>query len=748
MHPRSWTQDPMLFGAAPDEGVVAIESAEGGDGNEVLVFYRRDGQLQTRREKFTPFLVAEAGLAADCPGVDRRIPLVGESPINTLLRFNSMQDWDKTRRQLIDRTGEQPSSPTAPYLLIAGPVPQYMFQTGITCFKGMAFEELRRMQVDIECITTAGYDFCNAEREGDRIVAIAVSDPRGRIEVLNGAELDERTLLEQFVARVREWDPDVIEGHNLFNFDLPYLAARAARHGVKLALGRDGTEPRRRPGRFSAGERAIAYTRADIFGRHVVDTYLLVQAYDVTYRALDGYGLKPVAVHFGVAAVGRTYVDGGDITSLFHRDPARLMDYVRDDVIETRAVAALLSRSAFAQAQMLPMSYQDAALRGNAMKIDALMLREYLRGGGAIPRPATGHPIAGGYTDLFKEGVIRNVHHADVRSLYPSLMLLLRLGPASDHQGVFLKLLETLRAFRLRTKAAMQTAADGPERQELDALQTTFKILINSFYGYLGFAQARFNDFGVADRITAAGRKLLGEMVLWLEDHGAQPIEIDTDGIYYVPPAAGDDTASRAAFREAFAAALPSGIEIEFDGEYTAMYSHKMKNYALLQADGTLIVKGAALKSRGLERYQREFLRRMLRLRLEGRERDLPALKTEFDDALERRQLPIEALVKTETLSDTLPGYLEKRGRAGASRRAAYELILGATRKYRVGDQVAYYVTGTKKNVTVHENCKLASDWDPARRDENTAYYQARLDALYEKFGGGREPPRQGELFR
>ena len=35
--------------------------------------------------------------------------------------------------------------------------------------------------------------------------------------------------------RLRELDPDVIEGHNLFNFDLPFMAARAERLGVPCA---------------------------------------------------------------------------------------------------------------------------------------------------------------------------------------------------------------------------------------------------------------------------------------------------------------------------------------------------------------------------------------------------------------------------------------------------------------------------------------------------------------------------------
>ncbi len=734
--------DPLLFGASETDGIVAVEE----QGDAVVIFIREpDGTLSRQEEPLSPFVLMKAELADACPVDADKMPLTGDAPINTRVTFRDRAGWQEARRWLKAETGESPGAPGAPYLIVADRVQQYLLQTGCTLFKGMAFEQLQRLQVDIECVTTPGYDFCSAEREDDRIVAIAMADQSGWVEVLDGSALDEKTLLERFVARVGERDPDVIEGHNLFNFDLPYIAARAARHGVKLALGRDGSVPSQRPSQFSAGERTVPYTRFDIFGRHVIDTMFLAQAYDVSHRSLDSYGLKSVAVHFGVAAPERTYVAGGDISEVFAKDPARLMAYVHDDVTETRSVAALLSRSSFAQARMLPFSYQNVSLRGNAVKIDALMLREYLRQGRALPLPQVGRPFSGGYTDLFAEGVLRNVHHCDIRSLYPSLMLIHGLGPATDAAQVFLKLLATLRTFRLNAKSAMREAPDENQRLELDALQTTFKILINSFYGYLGFSQARFNDFDIADRITREGRELLTQMVMWLEDNGAKPVEIDTDGIYYVPPS-GEDAGQQEDFRRRFADSLPEGIEIEFDGEYAAMFSYKMKNYALLQHDGEMIIKGAALKSRGLEPYQRDFMRQFIRLRLEGRDKDLPALKTQFDEALSRRQLSIESLARMETLSDSLATYKRKR-EEGGSRRAPYELALASSREYKAGDQVAYYVTGTRKNVAVHENSKLVCDWDPQNRDENVAFYQSRLDGLYEKLGGPKQDSRQGELF-
>src|SRR5207253_6616681 len=100
-------------------------------------------------------------------------------------------------------------------------------------------------------------------------------------------------------------------------------------------------------------------------------------------------------------------------------------------------------------------------------------------------------------------------------------------------------LLTDLRSFRLEAKGQMQSAdkeGNRPKWHHLHALQNTFKILINSFYGYLGFAQGHFADFDAAARVTQIGRELLQKMIAWLTERGAQVIEVDTDGIYFVPP--------------------------------------------------------------------------------------------------------------------------------------------------------------------------------------------------------------------
>jgi DNA polymerase elongation subunit (family B) len=237
-------------------------------------------------------------------------------------------------------------------------------------------------------------------------------------------------------------------------------------------------------------------------------------------------------------------------------------------------------------------------------------------------------------------------------------------------------------------------------------------------------------DFEAAAAVTAKGRELLRGMVDWLRQRGAEVIEIDTDGIYFTPPR---DASWNGLYRE-LAVTLPEGIEVEFDARYAAMFSYKAKNYALLSEDGKLSIKGAALKSRGLEKFQRVFIERAVRALLGGKPETIPAMHNEFAKALRERAWEPEMFAKTEALQDSLEAYQRKIAASSRNRSAAFELALRSGRKMQAGDRVSYYITGTKKTVKAYESAKLVTEWDPQNRDENTAYYLAKLDELAAKF--------------
>src|SRR5262249_5669618 len=194
----------------------------------------------------------------------------------------------------------------------------------------------------------------------------------------------------------------------------------------------------------------------------------------------------------------------------------------------------------------------------------------------AVPRPRPGQSVGGGLTAIWQQGVAAPVLHVDVTSLYPSLMIGGRVAPASDELGGFFDLLTHPRDVRGTAKRQAQAAINEEERQHHPALSQSFKILINSFYGYLGFSPAHWNDFDCANRVPADGRAVVTSIVDGLRALGATPVEADTDGVYFTPPA-GHSVDDDARLLDALAEKLPAGITLELDGRYPAMFSYKMK---------------------------------------------------------------------------------------------------------------------------------------------------------------------------
>jgi DNA polymerase elongation subunit (family B) len=391
---------------------------------------------------------------------------------------------------------------------------------------------------------------------------------------------------------------------------------------------------------------------------------------------------------------------------------------------------------------------QEATLRGATSKIDLLFLEEYYHARQSCPVPPEMKPFEGGYTRSFQEGVFRQVLHFDVASLYPSLLLAIGRNPGNDTLGVFIPLLRRLREYRLKYKQLARTAPSEEERAEAQARQTSFKILINSFYGYLGFSGARFGDGDLAAEVTRRGRELLQALIDEFARQGCVILEADTDGIYLSSEKYHDAPDALLAL---VAPILPPGIELEYDGRYAAMFCYKAKNYALY--DGAKItLRGSALRSRGTEPFLKRLSDQLIKFLL-GASPDSPVtLWEEYRKRLPARAVPVAELAKSETLGQAPETYARFVAEGGKPRRAAAEAALQMMPRPRMGERMTYYITERVKGRT--------SDWqrarplalhDPVAAPYAADYYLEKLNDWLERYGGFLEKrPKpvqaQGEL--
>jgi len=628
---------------------------------------------------------------------------------------------------------------------------QFLLASGRRYFEGMTFGELRRCQLDIETHSETPGEFPDPKRKNDRVIAIGLRwDGEERfLEIESLDDQSERALLKAFNDVLAEWDPDVIEGHNVFKFDLNFLKARCRRFKVPCAWGRFGQEAVFRHSRLRIAERWVDFPRCDLPGRTVFDTFLAIQLFDVSTRDLPSYTLKDAARYLGVttAADERTYLAPEKIQVMFHEDRERFRAYLRDDLRETAGIAALLAPTYVAQAQVFPMTLQETCLRGTGSKVDLLILEKYFHASHAIPEPPEVRSYAGAFSKSFVTGVFRQVLHFDVASLYPSLLLHLNRNPKNDALGVFIPLLTELRDYRLKYKKLSREERDPVLRQEYAARQASYKILINSFYGYLGFAGARFADGELAAEVTKQGRELIQRLIKEFERIGCTVLEADTDGIYLSSEEHWDhpETLLRKVSR-----VMPAGVELEFDGAYEAMFCYKAKNYALYDGK-TVRIAGSALRSRGMEPFLKELTQALIHWRLGASEESPAELEQAFRERIAAGTMPVERLAKREYLSQNPEAYRKAVARDGKARRASLEVALTMDPPPRMGDSVKYFIThGDKTRSPDWQTARPLEAFDPEKTPYDPDYYLRKIDEWrkrYARFLDDGPELLQGELF-
>lgn len=714
------------------------------EGEAHLSWVNASGDRREEVQDFSSFVWARSGIAWESEAGFELERLSGDGEYDRLLRFQSLEAYQAVVK-------ERGRSGAIDWIRLLES--QFLMEKRLRLFEGMNFSELRRMQLDIETACEVEGGFSSPSREGDRVLAIGLQcgDRVELLELEERSDVGERDLLKRFNKCIQEMDPDVIEGHNIFKFDLDYLQRRSKRFNLPVEWGRYGQRAKFRRTRIRVAERMIDYPRCDIPGRAVVDTYLLVQIFDIRTRELMSYGLKDVARFFGVTSQEgeeRTYIDGARIQHMFDEDRGTFLAYLKDDLRETKGVADRLLPTYFEQAKAFPTTLQEACLRGSASKVDLVFQEEYFHARAACPMPGQASSFEGGYTASFEEGVFEKVLHFDVASLYPSILLLIGRNPQRDRLGTFIPMLKRLREYRLRYKRLAKETDDASLASEYDARQASFKILINSFYGYLGFSGARFGDAALAAEVTAKGREILQSLIEFFRKAGCEPLEADTDGIYVCGGAYFDREDELLAKAQEV---LPEGIELEYDGKYQAMFCYKAKNYALYDGE-KVTIRGSALRSRGTERYLKDLTWQLIHSLLGANELDPVRLARDVEERIRAQDIPVEAVAKSEVLSQNPDAYRKKIEAGGKPRRASLEVALKMEKAVEMGDRVSYYIL--PKKVGQSSNWQRAypvEKYDKQEMPYDPDYYIKKLDDWRTRYVAFcpdlMKNPDQGELF-
>ncbi|MFV0277780.1 MAG: DNA polymerase II, partial [Parahaliea sp.] len=397
---------------------------------------------------------------------------------------------------------------------------------------------------------------------------------------------DERALLLAFLDFVADYDPDVLIGWNVVNFDTWYLQKVADKHGLRLSLGR---ERRSVHWRQADGERRSAR----LAGRVILDGIELLRA---AFYHFESFSLNHVAGELlGQGKLLQGAGRGEEIGRLYREDKTALAAYNLKDCELVSEIFEHTRLLEFARARSAMTGLNIDRLGGSVASFDNLYLPRLHRAGYVAPnasRAQQGSP--GGHVLESQPGIYDHVLVLDFKSLYPSIIRTFCIDPLGLARGVsgelaaadtvpgFLNarfareghILPGLIAELWQLRDTARAADDAP-------LSQAIKIIMNSFYGVLGSSGCRFFDARLASSITRRGHEILQATRDRIEALGHRVIYGDTDSVFvWVREAAGSD-AARAAGRALEAElnrwwrqrigeqfGLDSALELQFETHY------------------------------------------------------------------------------------------------------------------------------------------------------------------------------------
>jgi DNA polymerase II len=396
------------------------------------------------------------------------------------------------------------------------------------------------------------------DSKGERLLAISLFAP-GIAEVLivDGSDraMPERATrcptelaaLDLFAERLRAFDPDVITGWNIIDFDLSVLEGIAARLGYPMHLGREpgAMRIRKAEGYFGSGQ-------ATISGRLVLDGIDLLRG---AFVRMDDYSLDAVAREVlgeGKAVAGDARDRLGEIVHNYKHDLAAFALYARTDArLAYQIVEKLrLVELAFARSRLTGMTPDRVA--ASIASFDFLYLTELervrivapsVRGSDARVHVAQ----QGGHVLEPVTGLHANVWVFDFKSLYPSLIRTFNIDPvgyvsdqaSAEDLASAGDLIDTPGGKFRRPPAILPRLLDElfPRREAAkkrhdDVAAHAIKILMNSFYGVLGTSACRFYNPALANAITGMGKHMLLWSKSWFEAAGFKVLYGDTDSLF------------------------------------------------------------------------------------------------------------------------------------------------------------------------------------------------------------------------
>jgi DNA polymerase I len=562
---------------------------------------------------------------------------------------------------------------------------------------------LRFMALDIECVPLKKGTVPEAEKDPVVMISLAFNTPfRGKDMFVLATRTDgdvvsfdsEKEMLEEFVRIIYDYDPDMITGFNINNFDMPYILERMRRNRVPSIFGRCKQK-------HTVARKVMARYKISVTGRVVVDSYEIVKK----DFSLARYGLDFVAQ--SLLKQSKVDVRHSEIEKLWtgsHDEYKRLVDYAQNDArlaLDLVLKLNLIDKYA-ALSKVSGTLLQDTLDSGETTRIENFLLKEFNKRGYILPckpepsdvgrrEAAMGKDLKGGFVLEPDKRLHSYVAVFDFKSMYPSIIrtynvcpttilkgveienpivspLGTKFAPKEMRSGIIPGILEGLMDKRQAVRKAMKSVKDPGKKRLLNAEQYALKIMANAFYGHMGYARARIYDLDIANTITFTGRytiqktkdiieKELGYVVVY-GDTDSVFVKVNEDDMEKIR-AIGDKVAKHVSDQ------LPGFMELQFEKVFKRFLPLTKKRYMAWSFEPTAEGWSEKIEMKGIETVRRDWCglvsestRNVIEivLKKDDPKAALKYFKSVIDDLL-KKNIPLEKLVITKSMTKAPRSY-------------------------------------------------------------------------------------------
>lgn len=557
----------------------------------------------------------------------------------------------------------------------------------------------------------------------------------------------EADLLQRFKELIEENKPDILTGYFSDGFDLPYIKTRANKYKIKLGLGLDGSDMK---------VNAKGQSTVQITGLVHVDIFRFIRK--IISRSMETDVFTLDAVSEELLGERKVDVDLDNLANAWDNDLPELEKYAIYNLQDTKltydlTVKVLPNMIEFVKIIGLPL--WDINRMSFSQLVEWFIIKQAAVYDEVVLNRPTYHQQQGRMAARFKgalvyepkPGLYDDIAVFDYRSLYPSIIAAHNISPGTLHckccsdkkvpiegekiwfctkkPGFLSSVIEDLINRRSRVKELLKKVTKKDPL--LSARSEALKVLANSFYGYLGFAPARWYCFECGNSVNAFSRYYITKAIDGAQKAGFTVLYSDTDSVFLLLGKKTKEDAMK--FTEDINKELPGMMELEYEnfyprGIFVAVKGSEAgakKKYAMIDTKGHLKIRGFETVRRNTAFVAKDAQKQVLQIILrEGdTQKAVRYIKQVIED-LKANKIDLDKMVIWTQLTREIGEYASIGPHVAAAKRMKERgNFVGP------GDMVKYIVTRGKGRI--RDRVKLE---DEAKQDEYDADYYIEHQVL------------------